>query len=59
MRGMAVRQATEGHPLPTLKVLILNSVHFMKKLFHHETTKFRKHEICLIFFSCFRPFVIS
>ncbi len=44
-----------------IRVLIVNSLHFMKKLFHHhhETTKFRKHEICLIFFSCFRTFVLS
>jgi hypothetical protein len=54
MRGMAVRQATEGHPLPTLKVLILNSVHFMKKLFHHETTKFVLSFFRVFVLSCFR-----
>ena len=30
-----------------------------KNYFHHENTKYRKHEIYLISFSCFRPFVLS
>jgi hypothetical protein len=39
--------------------LIVNSLHFMKKLIHHETTKVRKHEICFLSFSYFRAFVIN
>ncbi len=31
---------------------------FEKKL-HHENTKFRKHEIYVVPFSCFRSFVLS
>jgi hypothetical protein len=30
---MAVCQETEGHPLPTLRVLIVNSAHLMAKHF--------------------------
>jgi len=28
----------------TDRVLVVNSLHFMKKLFYHESTKGRKHE---------------
>jgi hypothetical protein len=40
--------------LSNIKVYIVNSLHFMKKIVRHDTTKIRNHEICLIFSSCFR-----
>jgi len=30
--------------LSPFRVLIVNSLHFMKRLFYHENTKGRKHE---------------
>jgi hypothetical protein len=41
------------------RVLVVNSLHFMKKLIYHESTKFGKHEIFLSCFSCFLHFVLS
>jgi len=35
------------------------SLYIMKRLFYHENTKVRKHEILLGLFSCFRHFVFS
>jgi hypothetical protein len=41
------------------RVLTVNSVHIMKKFFHHENTKSKKKKIYIISFSCFYPFVLS
>jgi hypothetical protein len=39
--------------------LDLDSLHFMKRCFHHENTNVGRHENYISFFSCFRHFVIS
>ncbi len=39
-----------------LSTLVMIFLHFMTKHFHHETTKFRKHENYII---SFRAFVIN
>jgi len=41
------------------RILVVNSLHFMKKLIYYENTKVGKPEIFLGFFSCFRHFVLS
>jgi len=41
------------------RVLIVNSLHFMEKLFHHETTKFVLSFFRVFVFSSFRDFVID
>ena len=52
------RHLNMPHLLTDIRDLVVNSVHFMKKLFYHESTKGRKHErkekIRAFTISCFR-----
>ena len=41
-------------PMTTFRVLIVNSLHFVKRFFYHENTKVGKHEKFFSFISCFR-----
>ena len=39
--------------VPAFRIFFVNSLHLMKKFFHHENTKYKKHENYPLFFRVF------